>query len=164
MTRLCLGFVAWIWILASFCIGCASTQRASSVPGAVEAARIVWAHYGRTDSVPRVVALRPDCTKPGDRVGVRDPWGRCVGGWTMSDGVVHTIWQAGGSWSQDTALAHELLHAAWMREGMKWPHHIEGLTVAQACALPGTLALCVRHQLFYGVVDGANKVLAEKGM
>jgi len=171
MTRLCLGFAAWIWILASFLVGCATVRPVPGslvVPGSDEAAAFVWKFYGAPGPVPKVRWLAPDCTKPSGKPGVRDPFGRCKGGWTITDGIVTSIWIEGGTFSGDTALAHELRHAAQLRWNTPIPHHVEVVPAEDLCGLvalaPAVAVLCERHRRFLEVVDEANRMLSERNM
>lgn len=158
-------YPTWLVLVLALLSGCATSAN-HPPPGPVadvdRAAALVWAHYAAPGHVPKVVLVAPNCTKSGDRVGIRDPWGRCVGGWTLSDGVVYTIWQEGGTFSRDTALAHELRHAALMRWSSPVPHHIEVVPVEAACAV--SARLCERHRFFYETVEAANEQLRKAGL
>lgn len=101
--------------------GCASTVAYSRAPVACQeqAMDLVWRGcYGRADHPPEVWWVPPaalDCTFPDGVKGYRLGAG-CVAGNTLSATAVNLVDYHRG-W-QGTDLAHELAHAARLRDGL----------------------------------------------
>lgn len=125
-------WLRWLVILAGLCASCATIRaRLGSTdphPGLTDAVSIVWAAYGRTDRPPsiRVVegegltCMDPESNTPGFPVLLTTGWA-CKNGYTITPWVCSVSW-SGWPWSQ-TALAHELFHAAQARHGIVDPQH-----------------------------------------
>lgn len=113
---------------------------------------IAWESYGRSDIPPLIRWIRGsqlNCDKgkgftaididttPDAKVGLK-----CYTGFTWSDREILVAWHGEISFSE-TSLAHELLHAALLREGIFLDHH----------SLP----------YFFDRVDKANELIIKAG-
>jgi hypothetical protein len=153
-----LGPVCWallFWLAGCATVGLPTAPRT----GQEQAVHIVWVEsYGRTDRPPLIrwqegAALSctdPVSGKPGFPVALAyaDEAGghvACREGDTWSPIEVIVAWHGEPSFSE-TALAHELLHAAKLREGDFRDQH----------RLPASLA-------FFAAVDAANAALVAAG-
>lgn len=107
-----------------------TTSKREPHPGLDKAVPIVWASYGRTDKPPAITVIEgkdlscvdPNSGTPGFPVLLPSGWD-CRNGYTVSPWACSVSW-TGWPWSQ-TALAHELLHAAQARRGIVDPYHRE---------------------------------------
>jgi hypothetical protein len=128
-----IGYLAWVLLL--WLTGCAAGL-GSFRPrvGQEQAVHVVWAEaFGRTDRPPLVrwlegSALVCDCVEDGQRgfyIPAADegkPQFQCRTGFTWSPLEVLVAWHGEESFAL-TALAHELLHAALLREGVVFERH-----------------------------------------
>lgn len=134
-------------LLAATLSGCATLKQYKPKDGSEQAVWIIWRSYGRTDHPPLIRwkegdALNcedPNSGKPGFKTIVG-----CREGFTWTPFDVWVAWHGEASFSE-TALAHELMHSAQLREGIVDPLH-----KTQAFQ-PG------------GAVDRANGLLLEAG-
>jgi hypothetical protein len=122
-----LATVAWVLLL--WLSGCATTQLPEAVrDGEAQAVAIAWRMYGRTDLPPLVRWKQGEalsCTDPNSGArgfpvflledGEAKPG--CREGYTMSPYSCDVAWHGELSFSE-TALAHELLHVAHLRQGI----------------------------------------------
>jgi hypothetical protein len=145
-------------LLVCWLAGCTRPAPAYPVfPGAEAAIDIVWREvYGRLDPPPRVewVHVEPGwgCSEKSADLGFRLSTGQCVGGVTYSSQSIATAEPIGGQFHQ-TGLAHELLHALWLRQRRPEPHH----------SMPGAPAPPERDAEFFGTFGAANRALQAAG-
>lgn len=92
--------------------------------GQEKAAWIVWTSYGRSDAPPTVRWLEGPALNCaiGDSAGFQTPVG-CRQGFTWTPFNVSVAWRPGDEFST-TALAHEYMHAAQLRQGIVDPEHL----------------------------------------
>src|ERR1043165_8055397 len=99
-----------------------------TLPHQQEAIAMIWKSYGRTDTPPAVVWRTGDglnCTSPRGHLGFKaltTAGEACVAGQTLSPATVEVAYVEGDRLG-DTSLAHELLHARWLRDWVGDPNH-----------------------------------------
>lgn len=137
--------------------------RPLDLPALRQATGIVWHDvYRRTDRVPIVQIVQgdaldcidPNSKTPGFRVLLHKGFD-CRNGYTASDDKISIAW-TGQPWSE-TTLAHELRHAAQLRDWIIDPTH-------QRDDWQRDLSLCPSVSLTCGIVERANLILREKGL
>ena len=128
MKRLRWFFGASVWVVLFWLSGCAALGMRGelmAVEGADDAVWIVWHDvYGRRDQPPKVrwvTGAELTCAQANGITGFPTPMG-CRGGWTLSPLSVSVSLHDAEPLS-DTPLAHELRHAADLRDGIGDPDH-----------------------------------------
>ena len=167
--------LVWLAIGATFlfCYGCATGGSLTPVsPGQGQAEWIVWHVYNRTDTPPLVrwmsgdqlTCVDPASNKPGFVIldpSIDDPTSSgpaltaCREGMTWSPTEVFVAWHGELSFSE-TALAHEMRHAAMLRDGILDPAHVRDDWKPLEDCKPDSAPTC-------GIVAKANAALLEAG-
>lgn len=151
--RLAWGGIIFIvgLVLGALLGGCAHFGTLAPRTGQEQAVYIIWVEaYGRTDRPPLVRWIEGsalDCTDPqSGKAGfpqfTEQGEATCREGLTMSPLEVMVAWHGELSFSE-TALAHELLHAALIRRGIFLDHH--------------------QRPDFFPAVDAANELVRAAG-
>jgi len=155
---------AALLVLAIAMLGCGQPFAGSAEIKAGQQAAVdtIWSLYGRAEPPPLVLWMEGDnlnCVSPAGNPGFRGVTAKgeqCVAGLTWS--VAHVQVAYAGQPLHETALAHELWHAAMMRDLALDPlHTTEGWR-------PIGNSACEASNPRYAIVAWANRMLETFGL